>query len=541
MEVPEALDAGELEVVAQRLDADGGTIDRALEVVRSFIAERGLVLYGGLEVDYALRLRGDQIYPDGERPDFDVLSSRSVDDAYDLAEKLHGLGFKHVTAVRALHVQTMRVRVDFVVVADISYAPASILAAIPRLTYPVASCALRAGQSPCIEMIHPHWQFMDQHQAFCYPFRNPPLEPVFHRFGKDLTRFNKLASYYPFDDVPAPYPADARSGGQSVTIPVDPETTALHGLVGYVTLTRMFEVLNAPRGAPGSSKLPGVSVSVSDPEESSGTEGGVVEVTMSDLPGDAQMWNVVALATTAEPAPLLAKLGYKERQRFRPLMDLAPTVVLAERVAEKPQYPKALLLYVHPADLVAATNAFDVPASDRTTDRSGRSVRLASPQYLMMYFLLGYHSTKSKLDTVFAAVHRTERPEVSPDWYLWHYLETLRLVNAGATVFESRASKYAARPGGPTRAEIVNATPFSLTTQVLGDLNIGASQLMAIANDASSTKQLPADPRVRALIPSPEELKNLPARRYSPGDNRVPFDYAASPWFRHDGGGEPAD
>ena len=85
--------AKDFEVPAQRRDADNPMVDRALELVRAFIVERGLILFGGLAIDYALRLRGAQLYPDDERPDFDVLSPRSVDDAYDLVDRLAAAGF----------------------------------------------------------------------------------------------------------------------------------------------------------------------------------------------------------------------------------------------------------------------------------------------------------------------------------------------------------------------------------------------------------------------------------------------------------------
>src|SRR5271170_7968864 len=53
-----ALRKMDLAVVAQRRDVDGPMVDRALAVVRRFILERGLILFGGLAIDYALRLKG---------------------------------------------------------------------------------------------------------------------------------------------------------------------------------------------------------------------------------------------------------------------------------------------------------------------------------------------------------------------------------------------------------------------------------------------------------------------------------------------------
>ena len=113
--------SADFEAIAQKVDADAPTADRALEIVRSFIAERKLVLYGGQAIDFALRLKGSGIYPDYQTPDYDFYSPQSVDDAYDLAERLAAEGFKNVGALPAIHVQTMRVKTDFIFVADISY------------------------------------------------------------------------------------------------------------------------------------------------------------------------------------------------------------------------------------------------------------------------------------------------------------------------------------------------------------------------------------------------------------------------------------
>ena len=71
----------DFELVAEKRDVDGALLDRALEIVRAFIVERGLVLYGGTAIDRALRLKGSKLYPDEERPDYDVYSPRNVDDA----------------------------------------------------------------------------------------------------------------------------------------------------------------------------------------------------------------------------------------------------------------------------------------------------------------------------------------------------------------------------------------------------------------------------------------------------------------------------
>ena len=218
----------DLEVVAQRRDVDGPAVDRALAIVRRFIVERGLILFGGLAIDYALRLKGSRLYPDDERPDFDVLSPRSVDDAYDLAERLRAAGFEGVGAVRGIHVQTMRVRASLFWVADIGYAPRDVFDRIPTLDY------------QGIRFVHPDFQRMDMHLAFCFPFNNPPLEDVFHRWRKDLKRFNQFEEFYPITMPPTRPSAAPRVVTARLAVPVAGAPrdlkVALHGFAAYSVL-----------------------------------------------------------------------------------------------------------------------------------------------------------------------------------------------------------------------------------------------------------------------------------------------------------------
>ena len=175
----------DFKVVSQRYDADGPMQDRALEIVKKFIADKKRVIYGGLSIDYALRLRGRSIYPDAQRPDFDFFSPRNVEDAYELADILQRAGFSDVGAIRAIHVQTIRVRVNFIFVADVSYAPPDVFARLPTVDY------------EGLRVLHPDYQRLDMHLAFCFPFNGAPREDVFHRWSKDVRRFALLQEAYP--------------------------------------------------------------------------------------------------------------------------------------------------------------------------------------------------------------------------------------------------------------------------------------------------------------------------------------------------------
>lgn len=165
-------------------------IESMLEIVEKFIVDNELVLYGGMALDLAARLRGEFIYDDKDMvlPDYDFYSPDPINHAYQLAEIFYKLGHKTVNAINGMHVTTMRVRLDNDVVADISYMPLAIFKTLPTL---------KAGK---LKIVHPLYQRMDQHKAFTEPMRDPPREPIFHRFKKDMTRFKIADRLYPVSE-----------------------------------------------------------------------------------------------------------------------------------------------------------------------------------------------------------------------------------------------------------------------------------------------------------------------------------------------------
>lgn len=484
---PDWLDLDRLEMVAVQRDADGKFVDRALDIVRKFVSDRGLVLYGGLGLDYSLRIKGGQIYDDGVRPDFDFLSSRNVDDAYDLVEILHEAGFQHVEALRARHVQTMRVRVDFVVVADVSYMPESVLAAVPRHLYV-------GKEGVPVNVLHPHWQYMDQHQAFCFPFRDPPMEPVFQRFKKDLHRHNLLYEKYPFD-----YQPDGAKDLPARKIPVvSHDTCAVHGAAALAMLEGCLDVA---KGNQSTIKI----------EAFSGVGSGVLSDRVRDM--TAQFDGPFTIAATGNPIDVLNAIGYEETTRYRALMDIAPEIIVGKRKnGNNPEYPDEVLIYSHPCSLLAATQYKE-------------GIWMVSPQYMLMHFLLGYHASKNGMKI---AVTRLEQ---SPEQFLRKYLLCRRAVDEGASLLDEMSK-------GDVGVKI-NLTPFSLTSNVVGriDSNVGEAQLMTAAVDADVVGVNPCNSTVSSNLPSLSEVKGLSPSsvKYRAGNRRPQFDYAQFSYFRQDG------
>lgn len=163
----------------------------SIDIVKQFIRERRLIIYGGTAIDYALRLVGDNIYPDETLavPDLDVYSPDIVKDAYDLADIMYAKGYSEVRCVVGRYVRVLKVDIgDKHFVADIAFLAKPIYDLLPTVEY------------EGMRVVHPNFQRVDVHSSLTYPFDNSPLEVIFNRWSKDIVRFNKLHQAYPLKD-----------------------------------------------------------------------------------------------------------------------------------------------------------------------------------------------------------------------------------------------------------------------------------------------------------------------------------------------------
>jgi hypothetical protein len=175
----------EYETIAEKREVLHEQIEKALDVVRKFIIRKNLIIYGGMSIDLALKLAGDVgIYSDDVIPDYDFMSPDAYQDSIELANELYKEGFPMISAINAYHITTRRVRVQFRVVADITYVSKKIFDVLPILTF------------KDLRIIHPLFQRLDFHVAFSYPFANAPHEVIYGRSSKDQTRFRLLDSKY---------------------------------------------------------------------------------------------------------------------------------------------------------------------------------------------------------------------------------------------------------------------------------------------------------------------------------------------------------
>jgi hypothetical protein len=158
------------------------------KVVSNYIIRNKRILVGGMAIDNALRAKGSYLY-DTSKVDYDFISPDFHKDAYNIGQEL-AKKFSGVSIIGARHVSTMRVRYEFIPVADITYVPKNIYDNIPVIEY--------MG----MKNIHPHFQMIDQHRAMTHGLENPPQETIISsRYEKDVKRYILLSQFYP---IPVP-------------------------------------------------------------------------------------------------------------------------------------------------------------------------------------------------------------------------------------------------------------------------------------------------------------------------------------------------
>jgi hypothetical protein len=170
-----------------KYDPNNETILNALNIVKKYIIREKLIIVGGMAIDYALRLRGSKLYDDNDIPDYDFLTPHHWIDTMEIAQWLKRVGINDLSVINAQHPITMRVRILSTSVADATFCPSNIYDNIPRLNY------------HGMDIVHPYFQYLDQHSAFTYGYDNLDLDrPVLlNRWTKDMKRYDLLWEKYP--------------------------------------------------------------------------------------------------------------------------------------------------------------------------------------------------------------------------------------------------------------------------------------------------------------------------------------------------------
>lgn len=179
--------ADEYETTVFKHDFQRDDILKALDIVRKFIITNKRILVGGMGMDLSLKSVGSQLYKTDKLPDYDFYSPIFHSDAYAIGEQLVDADLNGISVIRGTHVSTMRVRVNYVSVADITYIPENVYDEIPTIEY------------ENMTLCHPHYQMIDQHISLSMPFNNPPMETILNRWKKDIERYDILYSGFPIN------------------------------------------------------------------------------------------------------------------------------------------------------------------------------------------------------------------------------------------------------------------------------------------------------------------------------------------------------
>jgi len=161
-------------------------IDRAIALTEKYVSENKLILTGGMAIDLALRLKGQQLYDDDELPDYDIISDRNLDHANTLAKILCEAGLPDVNVINAIHITTVKVRFKRTVLLDATYIPPDCFKRIPYL------------DANHLRVVHPHYQFIDQRLSLSHLMADTgrSLNAV-NRLKKDINRNIILRENYP--------------------------------------------------------------------------------------------------------------------------------------------------------------------------------------------------------------------------------------------------------------------------------------------------------------------------------------------------------
>ena len=165
-------------------------IKKALDIVKNYIIDHKLIITGSMAIDLALKHKNSSLFSGKVLPDYDFYSTDFHNDAYKIGQLLCKANLKNVDVINAFHATTMRVRVNFEAVADLTYIPSNIHNKIPTIKH---------HDGRIFE--HPHYKMINMHLALSYPYANSPKDAILQRFIKDMKRYDILYEHYPITDI----------------------------------------------------------------------------------------------------------------------------------------------------------------------------------------------------------------------------------------------------------------------------------------------------------------------------------------------------
>lgn len=448
----------------------------AQDAVKKYIQERGLILYGGTAIDYALRLRGDKIYEDNDLPDFDFWSPTYIETATEILNILTALlPGTNVYAFRAKYIRTMRISAgDNNWVADITYLPPELYSYVPTLIF------------DGMRIVHPHFQFVDLHSSLTFPYDGAPREVVFARWTKDIDRFNKLFAAYPLPDTP-----NVTLPNQ--VVPVSREIVSHSIFTGFVAYSLYYNVIKdlLPSAAP----VPMIPAA-NNPRVD--TENIIVEVP----------FNVVEIVAHKDIIKTYTPAIHP--RRFAPFMDLfdaSATVSLSELTT--------LTVFTTFGHLTGY-NSFTI---------DGYHIRAIGIQGLLKFFLANYLRAK------YFSYSIQGQPVISANVYLRYYLACLKMIEISrgtpvASFFDPSVIVFGSSPV-PLHDMI---SLFLDTSRILGDFDASRCEAKHLPMQRETESSQTSCHDISQIVFPPQKIKKQRSDEPS-----KPFDYNSSPFLRISG------
>jgi hypothetical protein len=429
------------ENLAERRSASYATIEKALGVVFAFVMKKKRILYGGMAIDLSLKASGHEgIYQKDAIPDFDIMSPDFYEDSNELANLLCTEQFENVSSINAQHITTRKVRVKFVVVADITYIPQNIYDNIPFIE-------VKGSPYDGLRVLHPDFQRMDIHRSFCIPLSNPPQEVILHRLSKDQKRFRLLDKQYPIELESAVKLMETKT---KIVINKDYlQNTVIGGVVGYAFLYYFVKAFGGDLTElePLIIKITSKEIHVQLNLDERGKSNRITIVT-------DHYENLVPKIKKEEKA---TKVTYKNRY----LDNLRPRTITLTSVMDEAK--KRYEIFDNKGELLPCYNLqktinifksinkeamFDLVGD---SEENNQNIYISQPNHLLLYFM-----QKS-----------FEYPEVKE--YKQLYRNTMTLVLAAETAFKLAGDKYI--------SDNYKYLPFFLSSHMYGEFNWSPSYI----------------------------------------------------------------
>ncbi len=171
------------------LDYNAINIQKCLDVVRKYIIDKQLMIVGGMSIDFALKLKGDNLYSNYQIPDYDVIDPDNINHANNISTLLCEIGMKNISIVPAVHKTTIRVQIMGYTVFDSTFVPEYLYKKIPYMRY------------ENYKFIDPVYQKIDQYTSLSLLWNiTGPAFNIINRLEKDLKRKEMLSKYYNFSE-----------------------------------------------------------------------------------------------------------------------------------------------------------------------------------------------------------------------------------------------------------------------------------------------------------------------------------------------------